>query len=295
MSSALEQAWRGLEDDPDDSSRLEVLADLLIEAGDRHGELIRVSVEARRRPLDEPLASKLRALLEAHEGALRLPGTTLSLDWIDGFVRYAQGVGGPQLTRLLQSTEARRLEWLSWKFDPSTNASTIALALKGLPRTLHTIDLQATTDEEPLGSFGNLTETLSTLPRLSTLRVHHLPVLVAPLSSPQLSSLFLRRATAFLEDLSNAKLPSLRMLNLSLDARHGRWPLRLLAAEGLPRLVSLSIEGAFLPEDLEDLAMSALLRQLEHLTVSVGAPRALEQIVQVTEDRFSHLKTFDLR
>ena len=295
MPSALEQAWRGLEDDPDDSSRLEVLADLLIEAGDRHGELIRVAVEARRRPLDGALAARLHALLEAHEGSLRLPGAALSLQWFDGFVRYAQGVGGPQLTRVLQSTESRRLEWLSWKFDPSTKASTIAIALKGLPRTLHTIDLQATTDEEPLGSLEDFTKTLSTLPRLSTLRVHHLPVPLASLSTPHLSSLFLRRATAFLEDLSKVQLPSLRSLTLSLDARHGRWPLRLLAAEGLPRLVSLSIEGAFLPEDLEDLSTSALLRQLEHLTVSVGAPRALEDVVQLTEDRFSHLKVFDLR
>ncbi len=295
MSAALEQAWRALEDEPDDSSRLEVLADLLIEAGARHGELIRVGIEARRRPLDEALAARLHALLEAQEGALRLPGAPLSLQWFDGFVRYAQGVGGPQLTRILESTEARRLEWLSWKFDPSMNASAIALTLKGLPRTLHTIDLQATTDEEPLGSLVGFTETLSMLPRLSTLRVHHLPVPLAPLSTPHLSSLFLRRATAFLEDLSNAQLPSLRTLNLTIDARHGRWPLRLLAAERLPRLVSLTIEGAFLPEDLEDLSTSALLRQLEHLTVSVGAPRALEDVVQLTEDRFSHLKVFNLR
>ena len=94
--------------------------------------------------------------------------------------------------------------------------------------------------------------------------------------------------------LGEARFPGLERLTLDLPFRRLDFPLALLGGEVAPKLKSLTISGALWPQQLSDLAVSALLRGLSELRVFAEAETGWYPTLLETIDSFAHLDVIEL-
>jgi hypothetical protein len=119
-----------------------------------------------------------------------------------------------------------------------------------------------------------------------------------PLRFEGASSASLRELFVNLHDpvsgLGEARFPGLELLELDLPFRRLDFPLALLGGEVAPKLGKLAIHGALWPQQLGDLAVSAVLRGLTELTISAEAETGWYPTLLETIDAFAHLKVVEL-
>lgn len=286
MSAALEQAWQAVQESPDELSRMEVLADLLLQAGDSFGELIRLELER-----DRTGGDRLSPAIEQHRAhiASELRHDLAMADWRRGFVRTTRGAGCLTLERCLAHPSFRLVRSVEWAFGVADGVGRIDRVLGALPPTVNELRLEGT----------NLAEGSLRWPagaRRLELLVTNLPFTLEGAASTALRSLHFHPRgldpAALVASLESVWFPRLAELSMSLEPTVERWPASFLGGGRCPALRRLSLSGALMPQLLEDLASSGLLRGLEELSLDVQHLDQLDEILRDTEDRFDHLKRF---
>ncbi|MBL8937595.1 MAG: hypothetical protein JNM69_23740 [Archangium sp.] len=286
MQGALEQAWQAIQQAPDDVSRLEVLADLLLQEESAFGELLRLELERERvggTRLTPRIERERRAIASGvrHEIA--------DADWLRGFVRSTRGEGSTVLRRVLAHPAFRLLRVVEWGFGDGDSLDAIEASLGELPPTL--VELRLTGRNLESGALA----WPSQLRRLQTM-VANLPISLAEVTSPELRALHFHPAgvdaAEFVRGLEQVWFPKLAELSLTLEPTTERWPASFLAGDRTPALKRLWLQGALMPEHVEELASSGLLRGLEELSLDVQHLPQFDMILSDTADRFEHLKRF---
>jgi hypothetical protein len=286
MSAAIDSAWRAVQESPDELSRLEVLADLLLQTGDSFGELIRLELERERNAGDT-----LSPAIERHRAriASELRHDIAAADWRRGFVRRTSGVGCSTLERCLAHSSFRLLRSVEWAFGVGDGPGRIDHVFTTLPPTV--LELRLTGTNLPAGSIRWPTAAT----RLEVL-VTNLPISLEGAQATALRSLhfhpFGLEAAALVASLESLWVPRLTELAMSVEPTVERWPTSFLAGGRCPALKRLSLSGALMPQHLEDLASSGLLRGLEELFLDVQHLDQFDEILSDTADRFDHLKRF---
>ncbi|MDP3237014.1 MAG: hypothetical protein Q8N26_29735 [Myxococcales bacterium] len=282
MSSALDSAWRAVQESPDDVSRLEVLADLLLQEGDSFGELVRLELE-QERSAGDALSSTIEQRRSGITSTLR--HELAAGDWRRGFVLATTGTGAPTLERCLEHPAFRLLRELGWTFGPADGLARIHQVLTSLPRTVRKLTLSGTDLED-----GTL-QWLSALTGLEHLETD-LPFNLEGAKAEGLRSLQFHTDGLDPASLESVWFPRLIQLELFVQPWPERWPTSFLSGTRSPALKRLFLKGALMPHHLEDLASSGLLRGIEELTLDVQHLSQFDEILSDTADRFDHLKRF---
>ncbi|MER2565777.1 MAG: hypothetical protein ABTQ32_33950 [Myxococcaceae bacterium] len=286
MQAALEQAWQAIQQTPDDVTRLEVLADLLLQEESAFGELLRLELERERvggTTLTPRIERERRAIATGlrHEFA--------ETDWRRGFVRTTRGQGATTLRRVLAHPALRLLRVVEWEFGPEDSLDAIDASLEALPPTV--VELRLTGLNLEAGSLDWPRQ----LARLQTM-VTNLRLSLEGVSAGELRTFHLHPlgvdAAEFLRSLETVWFPNLIEWSLQLEPTTERWPASFLAGDRTPALKRLWLSGGLMPEHLEELASSGLLRGLEELTLDVQHLPKFDMILSDTADRFEHLKRF---
>lgn len=286
MQGALEQAWQAIQQVPDDVSRLEVLADLLLQEESAFGELLRLELERERvggTRLTPRIDKERRAI------ATGLRHEIADAEWARGFVRSTTGSGTSALRRVLPHPAFRLLRAVEWSFGLGDSLDAIEASLAELPSTV--IELRLTGRSLEPGSLAWPAQ----LGRLQTL-VANVPLALAHVSAGELRTLHLHpvglEAAEFVRSLENVWLPKLTELSLTIEPTTQRWPASFLAGDRTPALRRLWLQGGLMPEHLEELASSGLLRGLDELALDVQHLPQFDQILNDTADQFEHLRRF---
>ncbi len=286
MSTALDSAWRAVQTSPGDVHRLEVLADLLLQEGDSFGELIRLELERERHG-----GEKLSPAIERHRAhiASTLRHDLGPGDWRQGFVWSSTGSGCRTLERCLEHPAFKTVRELEWTFSGEDTPGRIEYALTSLPPTVQGLRLTGDDLAEGSTQWPNEATGLTQL-------VTNLPFRLENARAEQLRSLFFHPEGLdpgdLIAGLGSAWFPRMTQLELSLDPTSERWPTSFLSGERCPALKRLSLSGALMPQHLEDLASSGLLRGLDELFLDVQHLDQFDEILSDTADRFDHLKRF---
>lgn len=291
MSAALEQAWRAVEADPDDLARLEVLCDLMLQEADPAAELIRLSIELTRAP---SLADRLLPRIESLRGpithSLGLSGRS---SWRNGLLDTANVVGNLGLRKLCARPEARLLRLLEFAPADRDHLTDTNEQLEALPQNLAEISIWGAAELRSIIRMGWPRRVLAAMRHLRRLSVRSMPIDLSGARSKTLEHLVLdsdQFADLVVEGLGNARFPCLSRLELT--SGRARWPTPFVAGEATPALATLVIRGMLLPQHLEDLAASGLLRRLSALELEVQHLPHFDEILGDTADRFDHLKRF---
>lgn len=286
MSAALEQAWQAIQATPDDVSQLEVLADLLLQEGSAFGELLRLELE-RERVGGEKLTPRIERERRAIASGLR--HEIADSEWWRGFVRSTTGKGTTVLRRVLAHPAFRLLRVVGWGFGAGDALDAIDASLGELPATV--VELRLTGRNLESGSLAWPAQA----GRLQTL-VANLPLSLEGVTAGELRALHFHpvgiEAAEFVGTLEKVWFPKLAELSLTLDPTTERWPASFLAGDRTPALKRLWLQGGLMPEHLEELASSGLLRGLEELSLDVQHLPQFDEILSDTADRFDHLKRF---
>ncbi|MBM4781698.1 MAG: hypothetical protein GQE15_28810 [Archangiaceae bacterium] len=286
MQAALEQAWQAVRQTPDDVSRLEVLADLLLQEESAFGELLRLELE-RERVGGTKLTPRIDRERRAIASGLR--HEIADAEWVRGFVRSTTGKGTAVLRRVLAHPAFRLLRVAEWGFGVGDSLDAIDATLAELPATL--VELRLTGRNLEAGALAWPNQ----LGRLHTL-VANLPISLAGVSAGELRALHFHPvgldSAQFVRSLEHVWFPKLAELSLTLEPTSERWPASFLAGDRTPTLKRLWLQGALMPEHVEELASSGLLRGLEELSLGVQHLPQFDMIFSDTADRFEHLKRF---
>ncbi|MFZ5442733.1 MAG: hypothetical protein ACOZQL_22175 [Myxococcota bacterium] len=288
----LDAAWSALLASPDDDAALRVLGDALLDAGDPHGELIQLQLapDVDRELVDRHVATHAARLLGDERRLL-----AWSLSFARGFVFAAGPLIEPaELDALLGLPIAKLLRRLRLE---EVSPQLVERLLAHAPAALEELWLvgAASTRQPGAESTGQpIAPLLATLPHLETLLLQGLRPDFTDARSARLELLFLD-AQAGVRGLESARLEALRELTVTLPFRQLELPLALLAGEVTPKLRHLSVGGALWPTQLQELAGSALLRQLEVLTLSVGPETGWYPVLLQNPERFAHLQRIHLR
>lgn len=286
MQAALEQAWQAIVEMPDDVSRLEVLADLLLQEESVFGELLRLELE-RERVGGQKLTPRIERERRAIASGLR--HEIADAEWLRGFVRSTTGKGTTTLRRVLAHPAFRLLRVVEWGFGVGDSLDAIDASLGELPATV--VELRLTGRNLEAGSLV----WPARLVRLQTL-VANLPLSLEGATAGELRALHLHPvgvdAAELVQSLENLWFPKLAELSLTLEPTTRRWPASFLAGDRTPALKRLWLQGGLMPEQLEELASSGLLRGLEELSLDVQHLPQFDEILSDTADQFEHLKRF---
>jgi hypothetical protein len=82
---------------------------------------------------------------------------------------------------------------------------------------------------------------------------------------------------------------------LSLPFERVDFPVALLAGTTMPRLRSLIVRGVLWPEQVHELSLSALLKGLSELRLSVAAETNWHEALVESSHRFAHLRSLEIR
>lgn len=286
MQAALEQAWQAIRQAPDDVAKLEVLADLLLQEESTFGELLRLELE-RERVGGQHLTPRIERERRAIASGLR--HEISDAEWFRGFVRSTAGEGTTVLRRVLAHPAFRLLRLVEWSFSDEDSLDSIDASLAELPTTVGELRLTVRTLEAGWLSWP------AQLGRLQTL-VTNLPLSLEGVSAGELRTLHLHPpgidAAAFVRSLETAWFPKLAELSVMFEPTTERWPASFLAGDRTPALKRLWIQGGLMPEHLEELASSGLLRGLEELSLDVQHLPQFDLILSDTADQFEHLRRF---
>ena len=286
MQAALEQAWQAIQQTPDDVSRLEVLADLLLQEESAFGALLRLELE-RERVGGQKLTPRIERERRAIASGLR--HEIADAQWWRGFVRSTTGQGATVLRRVLAHPAFRLLRVVEWEFGVGDSLDAIEACLGELPATL--VELRLTGRNLERGALAWPAQ----LVRLQTM-LANLPLSLAGVSCGELKVLHFHpvgvEAAEFVRSLENMWFPKLAELSLTLEPTTERWPASFLAGDRTPALKRLWLQGGLMPEHVEELASSGLLRGLEELSLDVQHLPQFDEILSDTADRFEHLKRF---
>lgn len=286
MQAALEQAWQAIQATPDDVSRLEVLADLLLQEESAFGELLRLELE-RERVGGQKLTPRIERERRAIASGLR--HEIADAEWLRGFVRSTSGKGTTVLRRVLAHPAFRLLRVVEWGFGVGDSLDAIDASLGELPATVVELRLTGRNLESGVLVWP------AQLTRLQTM-VANLPISLAGASAAELRALHFHPvgvdAAEFVRSLESVWFPKLAEVSLTLEPTNERWPASFLAGDRTPALKRLWLQGGLMPEQLEELASSGLLRGLEELALDVQHLPQFDMILSDTADRFEHLKRF---
>jgi hypothetical protein len=283
----LEAAWKSVLESPDQAPALRVLGDALIEVGDPLGEFIHLQLRADYDGYTRYLKEHAAALLG---DAARLKAWFPRFEF--GFLRGASLETASDLEQLMALPIARFLESLSLRHMLDDRVEqTLEILSTRAPQTLRILTL--------LGPFVPLGVNVE------------LPVKRITASLPQLevldlggwnadfrgaTSRRLRMMTAVLQgdSLGEARFPALEEVSLRPATRRELLPLGLLAGDVAPKLRALTLEGVLWPEQLQELSVSALLRGLQTLNLSVQWGTGWHEVLIQTADSFAHLETLNV-
>lgn len=283
MQAALEQAWQAIQQTPDDVTRLEVLADLLLQEESAFGELLRLELE-RERVGGTTLTPRIERERRGIASGLR--HEIADADWRRGFVRTTRGQGATTLRRVLAHPAFRLLRVVEWEFGPEDSLDAIDASLEALPPTV--IELRLTGLNLEPGSLDWPRQLVRLQTMVTNLRLSLEGVVAAELRVLHLHPM----SVEFLHSLETVWFPNLVEWSLHLEPTAERWPASFLAGDRTPALKRLWLSGGLMPEHLEELASSGLLRGLEELTLDVQHLPQFDMILSDTADRFEHLKRF---
>jgi hypothetical protein len=285
----LEAAWQAALAAPEDGATLRVLADALAERGDPHGEFIHLQLAGQ--------FARWSALLQQQAGAFL--GDPLRLkDWFPrferGFLLGASLETASDLDALFSLPLARLLESLKLRhmLDDTVEESVRLLAARA-PRTLRLLTLHG--PFVPMGPQGVVRVKALTdgLPNLAVLDLGGWQASYAGARSARLQVLTCA-LQGELESLGEARFPALEGLSLRSSSRREVLPMGLLSGEVAPRLEALTFEGVLWPEQLQDLAVSALLRGLERLDLAVQWGTGWHEVLLEAPDAFLRLERLNL-
>ncbi|MDX2008934.1 MAG: hypothetical protein SFW67_02020 [Myxococcaceae bacterium] len=285
---SLDLAWQAVAESPDDVRCVDVLADLLLEQGDPLGAHFRAALELLRRREDVALRLEVLRLQRAFEE--RYPGHALT--WtptgLIEAVRYTRREGGA-LRSILSEPLAQALRLVRWwSFDDDRDVR----ALERLPPSLVELDVSLSTGREAPVELSGPVEGLPRLEVLSAQGQFSLHGLRHEALRALTWSAFVRPGDDVVEELASVRLPALSGLTLGLRAGPAPWPIELLSGHTFPALRALALAGNLWPNQLEDLAASGLLRQLEELHLGVEPLPDFARILEEAADRFDHLRRF---
>ncbi len=289
MGDSLEEAWKTVAQGPDETPRLEVLADLLMERAHPLGDFIRLSLEAERTGVkrDVPAAWSM---------ALRGQTSPFTAErWRRGFLVEAAAADSDELQRLLGAIAARLLRTLRVTFEDAVRASIVDRLIERFPTTLESLSLSSPEGARWNGALTALTPTMSRLPKVRSLTLQRVPGSLARLNAPRVEYLWYSPAGPAVDDglegFSRAQLSGLTWLELGLTSSPSPWPAALLAGHGLPAIKSLRLTGTLWPHHLEELTNSGLLRRLEVLDLAVQHLPQFDAIFDEQFERFEHLRS----
>ena len=292
--SPLEAAWKAVLAAPDDDQALHVLADALMEQGDPHGELIRLQLAG-----DEEGTARH---LSTH--GLRLLGSAralneASLQFKRGFIFSArverlvdlQSVFDRPVSRLVREVRVSAVPVIA-ELGPIDQIVS-EVATRG-PRTISS--LRFGTDQLAYVAQPGEVQVAPMAARLTSLEELWITEWAARFEGS--SSASLRRLRLNLRSpirgLGEARFPALEALDLELPFRRMELPVALLAGEVAPGVESLTLRGVLWPEQLRDLSVSALLRDLKGLVIVAEAETAWYPALLETIDAFEHLERLEL-
>jgi hypothetical protein len=289
VGDSLDEAWRTVAQGPDETQRLEVLADLLMEHAHPLGDFIRLSLEAERTgtKIDLPAAWSM---------ALRGQAIPFTAErWRRGFLVEATAGDSDELQRLLGAVAARLLRTLRVTFEDGVRADRVDGLIERLPITLESLSLSCPEGARLSGTLSALTPTLSLLPKVRSLTLQRVPGSLARLNASRVEYLWYSPAGPNVDDelegFSRAQLGGLKWLELGLTSSPSPWPAALLAGHGLPALKSLRLTGTLWPHHLEELTNSGLLRRLEALDLAVQHLPQFDALFDEQFERFEHLRS----
>ncbi len=288
----LEAAWQAVLAAPDDDRALHVLADALTETGDPHGELIALQLAT---SVD---ADAVDQFVARHSAAL-LGDEARLLQWVPSFVRGFLGKAGPisdvaQLEALLARPVSRLLRHLQLTEEqPRSLESLVATLIASPLRTLEELWLRAPRNDPGPRSEVGVSEVLAALPRLRALTLEGAQSQFEDATSASLRQLSVDLAPGA-PGLESARFPNLERLSLELPFRRFDFPLALLAAEVTPSLRALHLSGALWPAQLQELAISALLRRLRRLDLSAETDTGWYPVLIQNAEAFAHLEVLTL-
>jgi hypothetical protein len=283
----LEAAWKSVLESPDEPPALRVLGDALIESGDPLGEFIHLQLRADYEGYTRHLKEHAAALLG---DAARLKAWFPRFEF--GFLRGASLETASDLEQLMALPIARFLESLSLRHMLDDRVEqTIELLRTRAPPTLRILTV--------LGPFQPLGVNVDVPVRALTNALPQLEVLDLGGWNADFrgaTSERLRMMTTLLqgETLSDARFPALEEISLRPATRRELLPRGLLAGDVAPKLRGLTLEGVLWPEQLRELAESALLRGLTSLNLSVQWGTGWHEVLIERAPAFAHLEQLNV-
>lgn len=304
----LEAAWEAVLAAPDDDHALHVLADALMERGDPHGELIRLQLAGDEagaaRHLERHADELLGDARYLAEWSLRFTRGFLATLRVETAADLQKALDRP-VSRLLREVRVSSLPVLTQELEPA-EPGPIGPAVEDIVRIL------AAQGPKTISAlhFGYASAPRFLSPDTPAGEVHMAPLTsrLVSLEEVQLtmwptdfvgaSSNSLRRLSVDLHNpvrgLGESRFPVLSALALNLPFRRIDLPPPLLAGEVAPRLKALSLSGALWPQQVHDLASSALLRGLTGLEIHAEPETGWYPAMLETIDSFAHLERLSL-
>jgi hypothetical protein len=290
----LDSAWRAVFDDPASDAALAVLADAMLETGDVQGEVIRLQLEGRHDEAYTVIAANASGLL-GEEG--RLP--RLRPSWRRGFIDLATVTQLEDLQVLLGSAVARLMRGLTIEQLAGERLSTAITEITSrAPATLRRLQFGVERTVHFSDEWLELEPVLRALPAIESIDVRSWPCDFSGVSSAHLTQLAVTLEILggeVFSTLSSAHLPALTATELSLPFERVDFPVALLAGTTMPRLRSLIVRGVLWPEQVHELSLSALLKGLSELRLSVAAETNWHEALVESSHRFSHLRSLEIR
>ncbi len=290
----LDSAWRAALEQPASDDALAVLADALLESGEVLGELIRLQLEGRHDDAYAVIAANAVALLGDEARLLRLRPS-----WRRGFIDLATVVQLNDLHVLLAAPVARLMRGLTIEQLPGERLDVAVEALAArAPSTLRRLQFGVERTVHFSDEWLEVERVLRAVPALESLDVRSWPCDFSGVSSAHLTHLAVTLEILggeVFSTLSSAHLPVLTTTEFSLPFERVDLPVSLLAGQTMPRLRSLIVRGVLWPEQVHELSLSALLKGLSELRLSVAAETNWHEALVESSHRFSHLRTFEIR
>lgn len=286
----LEAAWESALGAPDDDQALHVLADALMEQGDAQGELIRLQLAG-----DEPAALQH---LASHASELLGDArhlTTWTPLFARGFLSAVRVSTIDELEAIFDRPVGRLLREVRIIGDEHLEPiePIVELLATRSPRTLTVLRFGAKGASATYPGEIDVDRLTSGMPSLQDLRVTQWSANLERATSPSLLRLRLNLWNP-LRGLGEARFPALQSLGLTLPYRPVELPVSLLAGKVAPRLEALTLQGALWPEQLHQLAVSALLPGLKRLEISAEAETAWYAALLESIESFAHLERLDV-
>ena len=287
--SPLDAAWAAVLAAPDDDQALHVLADALMEQGDPHGELIRLQLAGDETAALRHFATHAAELLGDERHLTRWKPLIAR-----GFLSSVKVTAIDELEAIFERPMAKLLRGVKIEGDEDHEPINpiVELLARQSPPALATLGFGVNGDFEHEGEIevGLLTTGMKLL---QDLRIMSWP---ANLGGAHSSSLLHLRLNLYnpIRGLNEARFPALQSLGLILPYRTMELPPALLARTVSPKLEALTLQGALWPEQLHELAESALLKGLKRLEISAEAETAWYAGLLETIESFAHLERLDV-